>query len=276
MFYWQDIKYSFRLLAKTPIFSLLTVVVLAGGLGVSIFTFSFLYTAMVKPLPVPAGDRIVRVMLSGPDGAGVLDAADLAGMRPQIRTLAELGAYTGKEVVVGTAGAARAIEATATEWNVFAVTRSQPMLGRILQPADQEPGAEPVIVLSHAVWRAAFGGDTSLIGKHVTLNGVPTRLIGVMSEGYSFPIAAEAWVPIAPELLAATTPNQHYVQVYARLAPGVDVEQASAELTGLLQRSRAARPVDVTGWCCSRRVHSSRSRLPYWAALYHCGPPTSS
>ena len=245
MFYWQDVKYSFRLLVKTPVFSLMTVLVLAGGLGVSIFTFSFLYTAMVKPLPVPAGERIVRVMLSGPDGAGVIDAADLASMRPQIRTLSELGAYTGKEVVIGTAGAARAIEATATEWNLFAVTRSQPMLGRVLQPADQEPAAEPVIVLSHAVWRAAFGSDTSLIGKHVTLNGVPTRLIGVMPEGYSFPIAAEAWVPIPPELLASTKPNRDYVQVYARLAPGVDAEQASVELTGLLQRSRAARPVET-------------------------------
>ncbi|MEX2282889.1 MAG: ABC transporter permease [Gemmatimonadota bacterium] len=240
MFYWQDVKYSLRLLAKTPVFTLLTIVVLAGGLGVSIFTFSFLYTAMVKPLPVPGGERIVRVMRA--DGGGLIDAADFAALRRSIRTLTDVGAYTDREVVVGTAEASRSIQATVTEWNVFAVTRTRPFLGRGLQPADQEAGAEPVVVLSYPIWHAVFGSDTSLVGSHVTLNGVVTRLVGVMPEGYSFPVAADAWVPIRPDLLTARVPEQYYVQVYARLAADADAESARAELSGLLQRVRQARP----------------------------------
>ncbi len=203
MFYWQDIKYALRLLAKSPFFTILTVVVLAGGLGLSIFTFSFLHTAMLKPLPVPEGERVVRLLATGgASSSGLIDAADLAGIRADVTVLTDVGAYAGREVVVGTGQGSRAIQATATEWNVFRATRATPALGRGFRPDDQVAGAEPVVVLSHWAWRVVFGADSGLIGQHVPLNGVSTRIIGVMPEGYGFPVAAEAWVPIRPELLA--------------------------------------------------------------------------
>jgi hypothetical protein len=242
VFYWQDIKYALRLLAKSPFFTILTVVVLAGGLGLSIFTFSFLHTAMLKPLPVPEGERVVRLLATGgASSSGLIDAADLAGIRADVTVLTDLGAYAGREVVVGTGQGSRAIQATATEWNIFRATRATPALGRGFRPDDQVPGAEPVVVLSHWAWRVVFGADSGLIGHHVPLNGVSTRIIGVMPEGYGFPVAAEAWVPIRAELLRATVPNQDWVEAYARLAPGVDAARAATELTGLVRRIRDAR-----------------------------------
>jgi len=103
VFYLQDLRYALRQLGRSLAFTILTVVVLAGGLSVSIFTFSFLYTAMLKPLPVPQGEEIVRLMLTG-DGRtiGLIDAADLAAVRPSITTLAELGAFTDSQLVIGT------------------------------------------------------------------------------------------------------------------------------------------------------------------------------
>jgi predicted permease len=242
--YWQDVRHALRLLAKSPLFTLLTIAVLAGGLGLSIFTFSFLHTAMLKPLPVPEGERIVRLLATRPEGAtGLLDAADLAAIRPHVTTLTQLGAYTGRGYVVGTGEGTRSIQATATEWTVFDVTRTRPALGRGFHSGDQEPGAEPVIVLGHQAWRVVFGGDSSLLDRFVSLNGIPTRVIGIMPEGYGFPVAAEAWVPIRPELLTVQEVDQQWVEAYARLAPGADASRAAAELTGLLLRARAAHPV---------------------------------
>ncbi len=242
MFYWQDVKYACRLLAKSPLLTILTIIVLAGGLGLSIFTFSFLHTAMLKPLPMPDGDRVVRLRPTGPSNSGMIDAADLAAIRPNITTLTDLGAYSGQELIVGVGEGARSIQATAAEWNMFRTTRTQPFLGRGFRADDQEPGAEPVVVLSHWAWRVVFGADSGLIGRHTLLNGVPTRVVGVMPEGYGFPVAAEAWVPIRPEILGMTAPSQEWVETYARLAPGANVGGATNELTGLIRRVQAARP----------------------------------
>ena len=134
MFYWQDVRYAFRLLARQPLFAALTVVVLAGGLGLSIFTFSFLHTAMLKPIPVAGGASVVRLMVTTQDASGVIDAADLAAIRPRITSLTNLGVYTGQEVVVGRDEVTRVLQATATEPrmpmienNRITITWPQPM-----------------------------------------------------------------------------------------------------------------------------------------------------
>lgn len=244
MFYIQDLRYALRLLSRQPLFTLLTVLVLAGGLGLSIFTFSFLHTAMLKPLPVSGGEDIVRLMpRDGAQGAW-LEARDLAELRPAVRTLVDIGAYTGRELVAGTGEGSRSIQATASEWNIFEVTRTRPLAGRTFTPDDQLPGAEPVVVLSHWAWRVLFGTDSTLIGRHLELSGVRTRVIGIMPEGFGFPVASEAWVPLDPDMLRPTVAPGRPVSAYGRLAPDATRASASAELTGLLRRVRAARPDD--------------------------------
>lgn len=247
MLYAQDLRYAFRQLARSPGYTLLTIVVLAGGLGLAIFTFAFLYTAILKPLPVPGGDRIVRLMrVEDGTSIGLIDAADLTAIRPSITTLEELGAFTDVELVLDAGKGARTIGATATEWNIFQLTRTPPSIGRGFTAADQAPGAEPVIVLTQATWSAAFGGDESVVGRLVRVNGVATRVVGVMPEGYAFPVATDAYVPIRPDLLSTATPGLAWVQAYARLVPGVDRDRAAAELTGLLRRARRGRPAEST------------------------------
>jgi len=246
VFYLQDLRYALRQLGRSLAFTILTVVVLAGGLSVSIFTFSFLYTAMLKPLPLPQGEEIVRLMLTG-DGRtiGLIDAADLAAVRPSITTLAEIGAFTGSPLVIGTDAGTRTISATATEWNIFAVTRTPPFMGRGFTLDDQAVGAEPVIVLTYASWAAVFGSDPSVLDSFVQINGAPTRVIGIMPPGYAFPVQTDAYVPIRPELLTATTPGVR-IEAYARVTPGVDRSEVTAELTTLLQRAWADRPETPT------------------------------
>ncbi len=243
MHHLHDLRYALRQLIRTPGFTLLTVIVLGGGLGLSIFTWSFLHTAMLKPLPVAEGDRVVRLMTTsgGVTMAGI-DAADFAAMRSRITRLTDLGIYNEREFVVGAGEATRTIGATATEWNIFRATRTAPALGRGFSPEDQAAGAEPVIVLSWWAWRSVFGGDSAVLNTLVRLGGVPTRVIGVMPAGYGFPVASDAWVPIRPEVVSMAAPGVERVMAYGRLADGVDRDEARAELSGLLLSVRAGRP----------------------------------
>jgi predicted permease len=244
VFYWQDIRYALRLLRKSPALTTLTIAVLGGGLGVTIFTFSFLYTAMVRPIPVSGGDRIVRVTATAGPAAVGLDAADLSRIRGSITTLADVGAFTSRELVAGGEGAGdrRVIDATAAEWNIFQATRTRAALGRTFRPDDAARGAEPVLVLSDRTWRSAFGSDTSLVGRTLMIGNVPTRVIGVMPAGYGFPVAADAWVPLSEDALATTTPGAFAVDLYARLEPGVSMSTARAQLQTLLDDAVRSRP----------------------------------
>ena len=244
MFYWQDVRYALRLLRKSPALTLLIVIVLGGGLGVSIFTFSFLYTAMLRPIPVSEGDRIVRITATAGRSAVGIDVADLARMRESMTTLSDVGAFTTRELVAGDDASQqrRVLGATAAEWNIFRATRSQAAFGRTFREDDAARASEPVIVLSYRTWQTAFGGDTALIGRTIALSGVPTRVIGVMPPGYGFPVASDAWVPLPEEVRASTTPGVLGVDVYARLRPGVTMSAARSQLQTLVDRTIAARP----------------------------------
>lgn len=247
MLHLQDVRYALRLLARTPGFTLLTVLVLAGGLGLSVFTFAFLHTAMLKPLPVSEGERLFRVLprFGGTTG-GIFDALDFAALRAA-RSVTEVGAFTDRELVVGSGEATRTIDATAAEWSIFRATGTRPMLGRGFVAEDQLPGAAPVVVLGEATWRAVFAGDSTIVGRVVPLSGVATRVVGVMPRGFGFPVAAEAWIPIPPALLAPEAPEAGRVMGWARLAPGYTVEQARTELGALLARARSGRPAPAPG-----------------------------
>jgi predicted permease len=241
MFHLQDIRYAFRLLARSPGFTLLTVVVLAGGLGLSTFTFSFLHTAMIRPLPLGDGDRIVRLMQLEDGRYRQIDLVDVAPLQSSMRSVHHLGAYTRREVIVGREGDRRVLVTTATDPGLFTVARTPAFLGRTLVPADAEAGAAPVIVLSHRTWQIAFGEDRSVIDTHVALNGVSTRVVGVMPKGFGFPVAEDAWLPLPSVRTAAARAGRDYVAVFARLADGVTRDQAAAEASAILQRESAAR-----------------------------------
>jgi predicted permease len=233
MWWFTDLRYALRLLSKTPAFTAMSVMVLSGGLGVSIFTFSFLYAVLFKPLPLPDGEEIVKVFARGASPMQLVDAADYAVVRGA-QTLTAMGAYVALDAHLRVGEGARTLYATSSHWNVFDVARVPPLLGRTLRSDDQRVGAEPVAVLAHDTWQAMFGGDSAAVGRVVTVNGVGTRIIGVMPDGFTFPLATELWMPL-PEDIYATVPGRRHLNVYARLERGATIEQANAEIDGLLQ-----------------------------------------
>jgi predicted permease len=241
MLHWQDVRYAFRLLSRSPGFALLTILVLAGGLGLSTFTFSFLYTAMVRPLPLGDGDQIVRLTQLDGRRRTTVDVVDLAVLRTSMKTVREIGGYTKREVILGRDGDRRVLTATSAEPALFSVARTPAFLGRTLLPSDASPGAEPVVVLSYRTWQVAFGENRSAVNSLVTLNGVSTRVVGVTPDGFGFPVTQDAWLPLASDVTRAIAAGKERVSVFARLADGATQEQAAVEATAILRAAIADR-----------------------------------
>lgn len=240
MFHWCDVRYALRLLRRSPGFSALTVLTLAGGLGISVFTFAFLHTAMLAPLPLPGGDRIVRVENARPATAGKFDVTEVRAVRSSITTLSAVGLFTSGEFVIGDERHRRVLGATLAEPGIFDVTRTRPFLGRAFTVDDQVSGAARVIVLSYRSWQLAFGGDSGVVGRSVPLNAGYARVIGVMPAGYGFPVASDAWLPLPTSVLTESAANTQAVDLYGRLADGASARDASAEIARLLDRIHAA------------------------------------
>ena len=237
-----DLLYALRLLRKSPWFTLLTVLVLAGGLAISIYTFAFLNAIIYRDLPLPESDSIVRIN-PGQNGLAVpLDAYELAQLRTDVRSLSEIGAYRTSQALLGAQESSRSVMATRAEWNIFEFARTPPLVGRGFVRADNLDGAEPVAVIGYKVWQSHFSGDPNVVDEVVTINGLQTRIVGVMPQRFSFPLTTEVWLPLSTRDLDPPEYSETSIDAYARLRPGVSVEAAEAELTGLLQRVQRQRP----------------------------------
>lgn len=239
----SDIKYTFRLLAKSPGFTLLSILVLAGGLGVSILAFTFNYTMLYKPIPLQNGESIFHIC-AGPEPSGCrpMKAFEFAEIRDNISTLENIGIFHSTESVVDIDGVPVSVEATSAEWNMFQLSQTRALIGRGFLPIDQQAGAEAVMVLGYEFWQQHFNGEPDTLERVVNVNGVPTRIVGVMPEGYRFPWAAPLWLPVVPEILQPAENGAVAISTYGLLKPGISAEESSAEVANLMQAIRARYP----------------------------------
>jgi hypothetical protein len=240
----SDLKYAVRLLVKRPGFALSTVLMLAGGLSISLYTFAVLDTMLYRDVPLPEGGSIVKLGAGSWVDIEPLDAFELATIRADAESLDELGVYRGSRSRVGAPGVSRGLRSVESDWRIFEFTRTPPQLGRGFVSDDNAAGAEPVAVLSYATWQSVFAGDADVVGELVRIDDRPTRIVGVMPEGYAFPESAEIWLPLGPADLAPLGYTDRGLETYARLKPGVSAAAAEAELTALVQRVRRERPVE--------------------------------
>lgn len=241
-----DMKYTFRQLTKKPGFVLLAILVLAGGLGLSLMSFTISYSMTYKTLPVTNGEKIYHICTrSKTNNCGPFDAFEFAQIRPQIKSMENIGIYTIRNnlnvTYEGVPGNSHVIY---TEPNLFSLTGSSALLGRTLEPFDIEPGAEAVVVVGYEYWQQHLGGTTDVIGKFMTVGGDISRIVGVMPQGYRMPWSDWLWAPIPRGFLQPEQGSLLPINTFAFLRDEVKEEEADAEINNLVAGLRAQYPFD--------------------------------
>ena len=239
-----DLKLGFRMLVKYPGLTIIGGLAMAFGIWFGAVTFQMFGMLTGTKLPLPDGDRIVRIQSWD---AKTLQEEDRVLYDYQLwrsaRSVTDLGAYRDASVnVQGTDGAAmpeRAAEVTAS---AFRIAPARPLFGRVLAESDESAGAAPVVLLGHDVWTKRFNADPRIVGRNVKIGKSFATVVGVMPEGYRFPIAHEMWLPLRTNVAGVEPLRGSAIKVFGRLASGMSIENAQAELTALGERLAAQHP----------------------------------
>jgi len=227
----QDLRYALRTLRRSPAFTLLAIASLALGIGGNAAMFSLLNGVLLRPLPYPDPDCLVRVTDYYPEGA-------LVALQQQSRTMDIAGFTTDTEFNLTGQGEAMRLVGSSVSSNLFTVLQSGPELGRIFRPGEDRPGQDGIALLSHALWQQKFGGSPNVVGRYITVDGVDRQVVGVMPAGFDFPSAdAQLWIPMHIDSRDAfATWNTGFVPLVARLRPGFTLEEARGEIRPLIRR----------------------------------------
>src|SRR6185503_11364351 len=228
----KDIKQSFRILRKNPAFSLAALAALTLGIGANTAIFSVVNAVLLRPVAFPDPDRLVFVMNSSPQGTGNAGSpAKFQHWRSQSSVLTDVSAFNTGLVNYNAGGGPEQLRSGRVSADFFHLLGVPMTMGRTFNAAEDAPGGEKVVVLSHATWERRFSSDPSILTKSISLSGEPYQVIGVLGE-YAFrEFGPEPEVFLAFQLDPNTADQGHYFRVAGRIAPGVTLEQAQAKLT---------------------------------------------
>ncbi|HYJ80137.1 MAG TPA: ABC transporter permease [Longimicrobiaceae bacterium] len=238
MSFLKDLRYGARKLVRNPVFSLISIVTLAVGIGLTATMFSIVYGALMRGLPFEGGDRIMHLERNNlPADIQSMEVSlhDFADWRAQQRSFAGLAAFTTGTVNVAGAEKPERYDGAFITANGFQVLGARPHLGRTFREGEDQPGGPRVVVLGYELWRQRYDGDPGIVGKTIRVNGEESEVIGVMPEGFLFPISQEIWVPMR-EVAPAKRGEGPTVEVYGRLRPGVSRAQARTEMSSIARR----------------------------------------
>jgi putative ABC transport system permease protein len=246
----KDIRYGVRSLLKHPGFTAIVVVTLAVGIGASSAIFSVVNTVLLRPLPYARAERIVAIQELTEDGKRVqVTPANFLDWRAQNTVFDQLAAILTRPANLALADQAERIDLAMTSANFFSVFGTEPERGRFFIPSDEQAGHAPIVVISHGLWQRRFGGDASLVGKPITLDGVGYTVVGIAPAGFQYPNKTDVWVPpfkLAPALNERMDPTQvrgfGMLAAVALLKPGVTLTQAASEMETITARLRQQYP----------------------------------
>jgi len=232
----NDLRYGARILLKQPAFTLVAVITLALGIGANTAIFSLVHSILLRPLPFREPDRVVRMLQASPKLGlptwGVSQAA-FAAHREQNLSFETMAIYTNTAINLTGAGEPERLPMTNVTADFFKVFGVSPQLGRTFVEGEDTPGRNLVCVISYAFWQRRFGGDPNIVGRMLNLNNTPTQVVGVMPADFKFPrFEIDLWIPVA---LDPKRTAPYAFSVIGRLKPGMQIAQAQADTTEVLQ-----------------------------------------
>jgi putative ABC transport system permease protein len=240
----QDVRYALRTLLKSPGFTLVCALTLGLGIGASTAIFSVVNGVLLRPLPYPNHERLVRIGERHPGngcglcgGFGNTTYANFNDLERAASTVENVAAFREWSFNLTSGGEPEQVPGALVSGNFFAALGSKPALGRILAPEDDAPGADNhVVVLNYALWQRRFGADRGVIGKTLQINAENYRVLGVMPRGFAYPEKSEVWCPLVSRGEFRDNRRAHLLTIVADLRAGRTIGNAQEELAAIGER----------------------------------------
>lgn len=242
----RDVRYAVRMLLRNPGFTTIALLTFAVGIGVNAAVFSVFNGVLLRPLPYPDAGRITMMWLDNRVQGIKEDIGSYPSYRDwreQAAAFEHVAAFTPANFTMTGSDEPERIPGAQTTANFFAVLAMQPILGRLYTEAQEVPGSDTVVLLSHGLWQRKFGRNRDVLGTTITLNGTAHEIIGVMPPELEIPSTAQMWKPLAPSEQLRNSRGSFWLPVIGRLKPGIPVAQAQTEMNGITARQEETYPV---------------------------------
>ena len=249
----RDLRYGVRTLVKAPGFTLAAIVILGLGIGVNTAIFTVVNAVVLKPLAFADSDRVMRLWQTPPptqfaDPIFPLSPANFIDWEARSASFERIAIFrTGRRALTGQ-GEPDAVLTMRASADFLPILGRSPFIGRGFTKEDDADGGPKTALISNAFFQSRFGGDRSIIGRAMVLDGVPHTVIGVVPDATSFANRTQVWVPLAWSAGERAVRNNHNYSAIAKLRAGVTVAQANADLAAISERLAAEYPDDNQGW----------------------------
>jgi putative ABC transport system permease protein len=272
----QDLRYALRALARAPGFSAVAILTLALGIGATTIVYSLVDGILLKPLPIADPDRVVLARTLARNKSEIsVSFPDFQDWVARAKSFEKLGAWRGFPSNLTGFGQPRQINVRQVTANLFDVLGVQPILGRGLTAADDQPGVDRVCLISYGFWQRELGGDRSAIGRRITLDETPVTVVGVLPRDFTIAREEDAFLPfgnfLRPGSFMYGRGNHFGLAAIGRLAPGATVESARAEIETISKQLEQEYPATNSGQSGTARllfdVLVSDARRMLWILL---------
>jgi len=256
----REAGYAARVLRRSPGLTLLSIVTMGVGIGASTLLFALVNGIVLRPLPYPEPDRLVRIfdtnLQAGVERGGVA-SGNIEDWRRRAQAFDGIAGYYAMGRTLSTGSDAEVLITAQVSRDFFSILRVPPLLGRAFSEEEARGGqfnsaaapigADPVVILSEGLWRRRFGGDPGIVGRSVSLDRRSFRVVGVMPGGFAMPDrGVQLWIPW--DISGGRPRDQHYLGAVARLRPGVSIDQAEDQLNGVAGALGLEHPATNRGW----------------------------
>jgi putative ABC transport system permease protein len=240
----QDLRYGLRSIRKAPGFAMLILLTLALGIGATTAIFSVVYSALLRPLPYPAVERLTWLGESTPKASGVsVTWINFQHWRSENHAFEDMAAFRWTDRTLTGKGEAVVTHGLLVTSAFFHLTGWRPLIGRLPSAADDQPGAAPVALVSYEFWAKTLGGNLQAAGEVLDLDGKPYQAIGVLPPGVKYGQPADYYLPLGPEAGKTVIRSQHgSIRALGLLKRGVSLDAARADLDGIMRRLALSDP----------------------------------
>jgi putative ABC transport system permease protein len=232
-----DLRFALRQIIKRPGFALVVVLTLALGIGANAAIFSILDAVLLRPLPYNQPERLVKVWtrftgIGQPNDQNWVSAPEFKDLQQLQHSFSDLAVIDTGSFNLGVKGSPQRLIGSAVSPGLFSMLGVQPVIGRNFLPEEAQPGRNLEVILSYGLWQRVFGGNPSIVGSSLRIDGVPMSIVGVMPQGFAYPSESEIWAPRAftPGELSESSRGNHGLEVLGRMKPGLSFAQVQDDM----------------------------------------------